>query len=215
MKTLTFILSFSFFTFPAFAGSHNFEEYTELVDSLKSVHSNVKTVGVIPTPCLSCQALIEPNKKVDLVGEKVDLGQIDIIKRNTPFLFQLKRTKDTPEKIVLKYMNRYEVCDKLFIDTISNLASGPLTLGCAITKIVYSPHEIILDLSKYPKPAGNEAQILELKFTKEDYTQSDYDIDLTAVKGPPSKLLRKKERFFGNGFKVDLGALESSDEVKP
>ena len=215
MKTLTFIMSFSFLSFSTFAGSHNFDDYTELVDSLKRVHSDLKTVGVIASPCLSCQALIEPNKKVDLVGEKVDLGQIDIIKRNTPFLFHLKRTKETPEKVVLKYMNRYEVCEKLFVDTISNLASGPLTLGCAITKIVYSPHEIILDLSKYPKPSGNEEQVLELKFTKEDYTQSDYDIDLTAIKGPATKLLRKKERFFGNGFKVDLGALESSEEVKP
>ena len=197
--------------FAALAGSRAIDDYTDMVDSLKQVQKNVKDVGLIPPTCPSCAVDAAPDMKVDMAQKEIDLARPSIYKDNTPFIIHLKRTKDSPLKVTLKFKNGHEECAKMYIGTNPFLPNGPLIAGCLMKMTTYNDDEIDLNLKKYPLPKDGEDQIIEVKITKPDVRKSFYALDVEAVKGPASIVKSKGKKFWSEGYNVDLAEVDHNE----
>ncbi len=210
MKKSIYTLLFAIITISSprlFAGNEPIFDVSEVVNGLMAVEGEVKKSGIVDTGCVGCSVLINPDRVVILDNKEIDLKYISPSKKNIPYIIHLKRSKDSPKNIVLKFKNPHTECAKMFIGANSFYPSGPLVIGCAYNISVYEDNELELDFKKFPFPkdtsSNDQDQIIELKISKPNTINSYYSLDAEVIKGA-SGSIKKSKKFWSNGFDLDF-----------
>ena len=211
MKTIGYmsfiLISFTLFSASLFARDRSIGEFSEMIENLKMIQKESKALGTIPPNCFNCQKIEVVNKVVEINSIEIDLAELPIYKSETPFIVQLKRTKDSPPETSIKFKNGSSECQKLYVGAAGY--GGGLQLNCMYSKTVYANHKIDIDLRKFPLPKENEEQIIELKMIKPDAEESFYTLDVSVINGPAATIKNDK-KFWGNGYNVSLKEMDQA-----
>ncbi|MBC7714378.1 MAG: hypothetical protein H7177_13620 [Rhizobacter sp.] len=177
----------------------------EILESLKDVgtmNRDIQNVGKQLVNCPGCAAK-EPDLKVYLEGDTVDLGNPYYIHENEPYVIYLKRTAKTPAKIDLKFKNGHDYCEKMYVGTNPWSPSGPLVMGCQLTLTRYEDEEVTLNLKNLRKLKGDETEVIEVKLTKRNPRAAKYEITVKNLSSVTAKEDIGK-KFLGGGFNVSF-----------
>lgn len=200
MKTSAFILIWALLISSSLQAEEvDPAQLTEAVKTVTGLEKKLDKPGVLSADCSGCKT-IEPDKKVDLKNKIEDLGTPFLYKNNKPFIYHLKRTKESPLKTTLKFKNGRQVCGKMFVG--SNPYNGSLIVECMIKVTEYEEEELELNFKNLPLPAEGEEQIIEIKLTKPETTNSFYTVETDVLKGPSARISKDK-KFWGSGFNLD------------
>lgn len=206
MKTCTFLLAvISLFSVSVLADEVDPQVLTEAVKNVTHLEKKLDGPGTIAADCSSCKT-IEPDKKLDLKNKEEDLGAPWFKKNNVPYIIHFKRTKDTPQKLTVKFKNSHTVCAKMFVG--ANPYNGALMVDCLFRTTVYEDEELELNFKKLPPPSDGEEQIIEVKLVKPEIGNTFYTLESEVLKGPAAKTIKDK-KFWGYGYNLDYS------EVKP
>ncbi len=203
MKTLILILSYVIATHSQslYAVSEAPENYSEMINAINDVQNDLKKSGTIDPGCTNCIKTVEPDKRVELKNKEEALDRAFNYKNNVPYVIHLKRTKETPTKVSLKFKNGHTECGKMFVGANPLSPNGSLVVGCIINITVFEDYEIDLNLKKLPALAEGEEQIIELKLTKPKVENSYFLLEADVVKGP-STSVEKDKKFWGSGYNL-------------
>lgn len=201
MKTNAFILFFALLISPfAWTEEGDPSDLTEAVKNVTGLEKKLDKPGShLSADCSGCKT-IEPDKKIELKNKTEDLGTPLLYKNNKPFVYHLKRTSESPLKATLKFKNGHQVCGRMFVG--SNPYNGALIVECMIKITEYEEEEIDVNFKNLPAPAVGEEQIIEIKLSKPEATNSFYTVETEVLKGPSAKISKDK-KFWGSGFNLD------------
>ena len=172
---------------------------SEVPLQLEVIQSELQKTGLIKSDCSVCGVASEVDKKVDLNKDEINIGTPYYYKSNK-YVIQMKRTVETPKKVVLHFKNGHTVCGKTFIGT-SGYGNGNIFVECLIRYTEFEDEQLELNFKNLPPLKNNEEQLIMVTFSKPKPEISSYDIQTNIVDSSEVKV-KKSKMFFSSGYEL-------------
>jgi hypothetical protein len=179
---------------------------TDAVRTVQKADQALSKAGNIDTHCATCKELMTETNSISLNKNEIDLDRPLFLHDDQPVIYHLKRTANSPKKLVIKFKNPHLECAKLIMG--SNPLNGAIYFDCLIRMTQYDDQELDLNLSKLSPLKNGEEQIIELQFSKKDIQKTPYTVQINSLNGKNLKVERDN-KFFGSGINFKLMEKES------
>ena len=151
-------------SFAADSDRESAEKIKDVIDQVKILKDAKEGPNnSINYECHDCIKETEISKAVLLDGEEVSIGERTMfLKGKSDNRIVIKRDKNTPEKVTVKFRERYRSCNKYI--TFRNPLSGDIGFNCLISSSEYKDDSISIDFSDH-KLEG-ESEYIEIELVK-------------------------------------------------
>ncbi|CBW26900.1 putative exported protein [Halobacteriovorax marinus SJ] len=129
------------------------KETVQKVDILKEAKSGPNSS--INYDCHDCISEVELSKAVKLDREEVKMDRTLFLKGKDDGEFTIIRTKDSPDKVTIKFKERYRSCKKTVAH--QNPLSGQIGFSCMYSSSEFRDDSITIDFSDRPLKGDSEA----------------------------------------------------------
>lgn len=181
------------------------KELLEAARTAQEMSGAIKSTGIIESTCTSCLKDLA-DKTYLLDKDKIVLDTPYYMKPKAPYVIHLKRTKDSPTKINLKFKNGHRVCGKMTAYTIP--VTGNFEVACLIYITQYEEEEFDINLKDLPPLKDGVIETLEIKLSKDNIDKSKYNVDLNYLSNQ-TIIIDKDEKFWGSGYNFKLTGLKN------
>jgi hypothetical protein len=140
------------------------------VEEIKSAVDKVKLLNKakegpnnsINYDCQDCIKDTDISTAVALDKEEVSIDRVMFMKGKRDNRLVIKRDKNTPEKVTIKYKERYRSCKKYV--TFKNPLSGDIGFQCMIPSSSYTEDSITIDFSD--RKLEGDSEYIEIELVK-------------------------------------------------
>lgn len=183
---------------------------TQLIDAISSVekaNNAIKETGTIEKPCTNCLKQ-DFDKSYFMSSKDLVIDTPFYMSEKKPYIVHLKRNKDTPSKIKVKFKNGHRECGKIVAYT--SPYSGSLNFDCLFYTTIYEEQILEFNFSELGIFTENEDQVIELKFFKENLDRAKYSIDVNALNGKELSI-KKDKKLFNNGLNLKFSEAKKNE----
>lgn len=161
-KLLSLFTVLVIFANPAMASESEFQEIKDTVDKVEVLREIVKGPNDINYDCHACIKETEIQNALVLDSDEVSLSKVMFHLGKDDNTFVIKRDKNTPDKVTIKFDEKFRKCEKTV--AFQNPLSGQIGFGCLFHSSKNREDSITIDLSD--RPLQGDSEYIEVKLVK-------------------------------------------------
>ena len=146
------------------SSEEKFEELKNTVHKVDILNEAKTGPNKIDYECQQCLTELEVEGAVSLDSEEVELERTMFSGGKRDNEFVIRRTKDSPDQVTVKFKERYRSCKKTVAH--SNPLSGQIGFSCLISTTEYREDSITLDFSD--RKLEGESEVVKVRLVKLD-----------------------------------------------
>lgn len=141
---------------------NRFEELKDTVHKVDVLNEAKHGPNGINYDCQNCMTETELNSALKLDKEEVLLDKTLFTKGKDDNEFIIERNKDTPDKVTIKFKERYKSCQKTIAH--KNPLSGQIGFSCLFSISEYREEEIEIDFSD--RKLEGDSEVIKVRLVK-------------------------------------------------
>ena len=162
-KLILALIICSSFTY-AENSEERFEELKDTIQKVDILNEAKSGPNKIEYECQQCITELEINDAINLDGEEVEMERTMFSGGSKDNEFIIRRTKDSPDTVTIKFKERYRSCKKTVAH--SNPLSGQIGFSCLISTTEYREDSITLDFSD--RKLEGDSEVIKVRLVKLD-----------------------------------------------
>lgn len=163
MKIITVFLIIGNFTY-AGSSEKSFEEMKDTVQKVDSLNIARSGPNSVNYDCQQCITEVEYLEALALDAEEVSLERVLFSKGTKDNTFTIQRTKDSPEKVTIKFKEKVRVCMKTIAH--KNPLSGQIGFSCRNS--IYELRDESIEIDFSDRELKSDSEFIKVRLVKLD-----------------------------------------------